>query len=376
MNFSSDLAEGQEFERAALAMLGPGWTRNPDKYGPDMLHPTLGPCECKYDRRGHRTGKIFFEVSFHGAPSGLFKYPQVKRWMQGREGSALLFKIEDLLHCVNFNGENIRGGDGNASEGRLVRWDCLAQYAEKRFDAAPRKGILPTPSGISTLSHFPMNDVFESQDIFSDPVPVRKGKNPKPGTEVGVLYGIFDVGTKELKDKETGEPYNVHNLQFFFELPGQTVKVDGVDKPMLQRDSFVKYELDTKRASSTNQKAGTTRPTLYGYAAALAGVTPKNAQDFRLKSMLGKACIISIVENGEYTNIADAKPLLRDQVAPKPFNPLVAYSIVADGFESEKFDSLPAGVRRSITESLEFAAFAQGNQAAAAKIREACKKQD
>lgn len=368
MNFEKDLAEGQEFERLALRLLGTGWSRNPDRYGPDLLHPTLGPCECKFDRRAHVTGKVFFETSYRGQDSGVFKYPGLKRWMQGSRAGALLLRMDDLFFLVNFRGKRIRGGDRGDSEGVLLPWQSLKEFCEKSFDTAALPGTIVPACGQPISSFSPMDDVFqEAQDIFGTSVPVVQRKRIEPGAYIARLYAIADLGTQS-KTSTKGEEYQERTIKFSFELPTELSDFGkGKLEPASVHDQFVRFEL------KPNSK--TQRPTLFKYAQALVGLTAETLSTFRVDSLLGKACSLTIESDGEYDNIAAVAPLTKGVSAPEQMNPSFKYSILSDGFESDAFKALNKGTRRSITKSAEFAAWEKDNRAQANAIKADCAKQ-
>lgn len=87
--------------------------------------------EVKYDRRAHKTGNIFIELSCRGkpSPSGLFNTPDT--WFAiiiANYGLVVLRRTEVLrtvVKTLTFQGklvaENVEGGDDNASIGHLIK---------------------------------------------------------------------------------------------------------------------------------------------------------------------------------------------------------------------------------------------------------------
>lgn len=204
----------------------------------------------------------------------------------------------------------------------------------------------------------------------------KEFKKATPGTELGILYSIVDCGTHAGTNTD-GSPWQSRNLRFKFELPGQTDVYDGKESPLSVTDFNVKWEINTKRTLSANQAKGTSRPTLWGYAVALLGLTPERKDEFNLGAMVGKACQLVLVEDGDFVKVANAVPLMRGFTPPAMVNAPSVYSVPFHGFDSDAFAKLSRGEREKLTNSLEFAAWeADGHQSEARKIRESCKKQD
>lgn len=157
------------------------------------------------------------------------------------------------------------------------------------------------------------------------------------GTHVARCYGIIDLGTQY--SEKFGKWANKIMLQF--ELPGDLT--DG-------RPSIIskKYTL------SLNDKASL-RKDLESWLG--RAVTAEEERDgFALSSMLGSACLLSILhgENGDktYAYVAGVMSVPDGTVVPDAVNPAVLYDI--DGGKDAVYAGLPDWIKNLIQQSREF----------------------
>lgn len=131
------------------------------------------------------------------------------------------------------------------------------------------------------------------------------------------LYSIVRLGTQ--KKKFQGKESEVKQIRLMFELIGETVEVNGEEKP---------YAISTTITDSTSEKA-----ILMKYAKAISLKkldNDKDRKDFDLSSLLGKPCIVTIEtkqkEDKSYTNVIGvASPMKGDT-----FGPLINEEIIFD----------------------------------------------
>lgn len=335
MTFDQDLSVGHAFESLAAILLGYGWSGNPDKLGPDLLHPTLGACECKFDRKAHLTGNVFIETSYRGQDSGPFKY-ELAKWMQGSELGALLFSIPDLLHVMNFHGKDSRGGDGCLSEGVLVKWSDLERFAEKRFAIPPTFRRLFAPSGISTPFPHPHMGLIASapkQERFlipADSYPAR-------------CFQLIDLGT------HFNEKYKKHErkVRIVWELPTvlHKFKEDAGDEPAAIGNDY-SVSLAPKANLRADLEAWRGKP-----------FTDQEVAGFDLRAIVGTACLVQVShyeKNGETKHgLEMVSKLPSVMTCPPAVSPATVYDIEDDGF-GEKFLALPNWMQEKIKKSKEY----------------------
>jgi hypothetical protein len=96
--------------------------------------------------------------------------------------------------------------------------------------------------------------------------------------------------------------------------------------------------------------------------------TSTELECFELKNILGKPCLINLVEKkattGDkvYINVDTVNPLMKNQTAPNIVNPMVDFSI--DSIGGEEFEKCYDWVKKIIMESDEGVAYAAGGNVA------------
>lgn len=165
------------------------------------------------------------------------------------------------------------------------------------------------------------------------------------GTYLGICIGIIDLG----------EQYNQNfknysdKLMLLFEISGETVNVDGEDKPRW---------LSREYTASLNEKAA-----LYKHLVAwrsrdfTEGELDTDGDGFDIESMLGKPCMLTVIvkdgDNGAYNRIENIAALPKGVPAPTTEQELLAYDI--DERDEEVFAKLPEWIQGKIKKSTQFA---------------------
>lgn len=165
------------------------------------------------------------------------------------------------------------------------------------------------------------------------------------GTYLGICIGIIDIG----------EQYNQNfknysdKLMLLFEISGETVNVDGEDKPRW---------LSREYTASLNEKAA-----LYKHLVAwrsrdfTEGELDTDGDGFDIESMLGKPCMLTVIvkdgDNGAYNRIENIAALPKGVPAPTTEQELLAYDI--DERDEEVFAKLPEWIQCKIKKSTQFA---------------------
>jgi len=162
------------------------------------------------------------------------------------------------------------------------------------------------------------------------------------GTHIAVCNLVADVG---LQPGSQAYPKPKRKVYIRFEVPAERVEYekDGVahEGPQTIGSFFT---------ASMNEKA-VLRKALEGWRG--RAFTDEEAADFDVAAILGKACMLSVVEdtyNGKtYSNIASISALPKGTAAPKAENPLLYY---ADD-KRDQYDSLPEWLRKKIDDQIE-----------------------
>ena len=165
------------------------------------------------------------------------------------------------------------------------------------------------------------------------------------GTYLGICIGIIDIG----------EQYNQNfknyadKLMLLFEIAGETVNVDGEDKPRW---------LSREYTASLNEKAA-----LYKHLVAwrsrdfTESELDTDGDGFDIESMLGKPCMLTVIvkdgDNGTYNRIENIAALPKGVPAPTTEQELLAYDI--DERDEEVFAKLPEWIQGKIKKSTQFA---------------------
>jgi hypothetical protein len=124
--FNIDLIDGKRAEQViGDIFVAKGYTV---VYAPDGYHPDwdllIGDrtCEVKFDRKAHATGQIFFEIRFHGNPSGAYS-TKAEWFFVVTLNYIYMMRTSDLIGFLDrptYGRSFIRAGDGLESEGWLV----------------------------------------------------------------------------------------------------------------------------------------------------------------------------------------------------------------------------------------------------------------
>lgn len=165
------------------------------------------------------------------------------------------------------------------------------------------------------------------------------------GTYLGICIGIIDIG----------EQYNqnfknyANKLMLLFEISGETVNVDGEDKPRW---------LSREYTASLNEKAA-----LYKHLVAwrsrdfTESELDTDGDGFNIESMLGKPCMLTVIvkdgDNGTYNRIENIAALPKGVPAPTTEQELLAYDI--DERDEAVFAKLPEWIQDKIKKSTQFA---------------------
>lgn len=159
-----------------------------------------------------------------------------------------------------------------------------------------------------------------------------------PGVYIAVCIGVIDLGEQY---SEKFKNYN-NEVQFVWELSGETVEVDGEQKP--------------RQLSRTFNVATSKKSNLRGFLSGWNGIqySDEQFQELDLFDQLGKVCQLNVVLNdtGEYANVDSVIPLPRGMPAPTTETPLVRWNM--DEWSDEGFSALPEWVQGKIKKSTQY----------------------
>ena len=160
----------------------------------------------------------------------------------------------------------------------------------------------------------------------------------EPGVYIGICVGVIDLGEQY---SEKFKNYR-SELQIVWELVGETVEVDGEQKP--------------RQLSRTFSVATSKKSNLRGFISSWNGIQYSDDQfgELDLLGQAGKVCQLNVVLNdtGEYANIDSVIPLPKGMPAPKTDTPIVLWNM--DEWNDEAFEALPEWVQEKIKKSSQY----------------------
>ena len=160
----------------------------------------------------------------------------------------------------------------------------------------------------------------------------------EPGVYLAVCVGVIDLGEQY---SEKFKNYR-NEVQFVWELAGETVEVDGEQKP--------------RQLSRTFSVAASKKSNLRGFLGGWNGVqySDEQFQDLDLFGQAGRPCQLNVVLNdtGEYANVDSVIPLPKGMPAPQAVSPPRLWNM--DEWSDEKFSALPDWVQEKIKKSTQY----------------------
>ena len=167
------------------------------------------------------------------------------------------------------------------------------------------------------------------------------------GTYQAVCVGIIDLGEQY---SETFKKYN-DKLLVIWEIPSQTIEIDGEDKPRWLSKDF---------SASLHEKSGLyqTLVSWRGKAFTDAELTEdeNGFMQFSVLDMLGTGCFLQVIveekDSGSYNRITSVISLPAGMSAPATETPLIAFDI--DTWDDEVFKSLPEWIQERIKKSTQY----------------------
>ena len=160
----------------------------------------------------------------------------------------------------------------------------------------------------------------------------------EPGVYIAVCVGVVDLGEQY---SEKFKNYR-NEVQFIWELAGETVEVDGEVKP---RHLFRTFSVATSKKSN-----------LRGFLGGWNGVaySDEQFQELDMFDQVGRACQLNVVlsDSGEYANVDSVIPLPKGMPAPTAQTASILWNM--DEWDDEKFAALPEWVQEKIKKSTQY----------------------
>lgn len=160
----------------------------------------------------------------------------------------------------------------------------------------------------------------------------------EPGVYFAVCIGVIDLGEQY---SEKFKNYS-NRVQFVWELPSETIEVDGKQEPKQLSKEFA---IATKKNSGLRTFISSWNSKTY---------TDEEFQDVELFDQIGKPCQLNVVlnDNGEYANVDNIMPIPRGIQAPVSSTKPIMWDM--DNWNDEVFKTLPEWVQDKIKKSTQY----------------------
>lgn len=179
----------------------------------------------------------------------------------------------------------------------------------------------------------------------------KKSKSQIPPVEAGtypaVCVGIIDLG------EQFSEKFKKFNdkLLIIWEIPSQTVSIDGEDKPRWLSREFT---------TSLNPKCGLYTTLVSWRGAAFTEQELQEDTDgftqFNVLDMLGKGCFLQVIveenDRGRFNRVTSVIALPAGMEVPATKTPLMAFDMGA--WDDDVFKVLPEWIQEKIKKSTEY----------------------
>lgn len=167
-----------------------------------------------------------------------------------------------------------------------------------------------------------------------------KPKTPpvEPGVYIAVCIGVVDLGEQY---SEKFKNYS-NKVKFIWELIGETIEVDGEQKP---RQLSKEFTISTSKKGSLRAFLGSWNGREYG---------DEDFGEVDLFDQIGKNCQLQVVlnETGEYANVANLMPLPRGVAAPTTNTKPIRWDM--ERWDDVAFSELPEWIQEQIKKSTQY----------------------
>jgi hypothetical protein len=166
-------------------------------------------------------------------------------------------------------------------------------------------------------------------------------KQAPQGTHFARCIKLVDIGTQH--GEYQGEPTVRNQVIVQWELPNETMEIDGQSKPLIVSKFYT---------NSLSEKANL-RKDLESWRA--RAFTTEELMKFDLQKILGAPAMLTIVHNEKgKAQVKGVAALPKGTTIPEAFNKPDSFWI--DEFDDNKFTALPEGFRKLIVQSDEYKA--------------------
>ena len=160
----------------------------------------------------------------------------------------------------------------------------------------------------------------------------------EPGVYMAVCVGFIDLGEQY---SEMFKSYSNKGM-YVWELPGETVEIDGEQKP---RQLSKEFTISGSSKSNLRKFIESWNGKSYG---------DDEFMDFDLFDQVGKPCQLNVVlnESKEYANVDNLMPIPRGFPAPTTDTEQIRWDM--DRWDDAVFEKLPEWIQEKIKKSTQF----------------------
>ena len=160
----------------------------------------------------------------------------------------------------------------------------------------------------------------------------------EPGVYMAVCVGFIDLGEQY---SEMFKSYSNKGM-YVWELPGETVEIDGEQKP---RQLSKEFTISVSSKSNLRKFIESWNGKSYG---------DDEFMDFDLFDQVGKPCQLNVVlnESKEYANVDNLMPIPRGFPAPTTDTEQIRWDM--DKWDDAVFEKLPEWIQEKIKKSTQF----------------------
>lgn len=160
----------------------------------------------------------------------------------------------------------------------------------------------------------------------------------EPGVYMAVCIGVIDLGEQY---SEMFKSYS-NKVLFVWELPSETVEVDGEQKP---RQLSKEFTISSSNKSNFRKFIESWNSKSYGDDEFL---------EFDIFDQVGKPCQLNVVlnETKEYSNVDNLMPIPRGFPAPQSDTERIYWDM--DAWNDEAFGKLPEWIQEKIKKSSQY----------------------
>ena len=173
-------------------------------------------------------------------------------------------------------------------------------------------------------------------------------ENPPTGSVIGRCIGLIDVGTQQHPGFQGGQPWASRDVKIVWELPMNFM--EGIYRRELAGKPF-KVQMTVKQSLHPSAK-------LRKFLTSWRGkdFTKDEIEKFNPRSIVGRACRLTLVEKNGFVNVDGIAPLGAGEKCPKQFYPSLVFSLEKDEFDQKVYSALPDNLKKKIAASPEFRA--------------------